>query len=324
MPKYNYSHIPDWLADILEDNDVDVLRVNSTIRDVANAPGNFLRTTNAILPNTLATLYNVATRKKDLASSAALMQGARMFRHGNPNILDLLYATASRDSLYDRPTNAPMRLDPEFYFLLDRPNQDKLLKQAGYISGKEDDYGLVKKAVGNNNYPVYQRQKDAISREELIPIGNGYDDFYGSKNAALAHAGDYPTTTYIDKQGKFYQKAWDLNDYGGNRGGDTAKQKVANILDRLGSPMVFTTGFQPVVPLRESDVGYLAGDASDVYPGIPNNPNADDVFWNIIEPELKKVSNYSEIMKQYYNLLPEVTVTPKKKKTRRLDNTKGK
>ena len=254
----------------------------------------FIDDTNTLkfsIPLALYHLYNSST---DVNSSQKIMTAARANMGGDLHPLNTI-----NSFLYDcRELHAEdPKLDPEQYFMLRRDIQDKMLKKAGYIKGVEGDYGLVKKAVGAHNYPVYQRKKDSISRDNLIPIGNVNDWYMGPDNTALVHADSYPTAVYIDKQtGNFYQKAWDLNDYGGN-GGSTAGV-LGGLLDRIGNPMVFTTGYQPIVGKHK--FGNM-------------NTSPENVFWTQIEPQLKKVHNYDTIMKQYYNLLPEVVVTPKKR-----------
>lgn len=91
---------------------------------------------------------------------------------------------------------------------------------------------------------------DAITRDKLTPIGNLFNHFsltngdnlaWLADSSPLEHAGDYPTALYVDKNGKFYQKAWDLNDYSGGQQGTYGVG-----LDLVGNPVVVTTGFQPV------------------------------------------------------------------------------
>jgi hypothetical protein len=117
----------------------------------------------------------------------------------------------------------------------------------GYIEGQHGDYGLVKRAVGDRILPVYQRKKDAIDRKNLTPIGNIDNIWLSGKDSELEHAGNYPTTIYRGNDGKFYQKAWDLNDYGDATGRAGVKygdrQFLANMLDKIGSPTVVTTGY---------------------------------------------------------------------------------
>lgn len=131
-------------------------------------------------------------------------------------------------------------------YLLNREDQRKEFLNAGYIKGKEGDYGLVKKAVNNRNIPIYQIEPDAANREDLVPIGN-INTMYFPDKGELVHAGRYPTTLYYNYQnGKFYQKAWDLNDYGGSSGHTPLQKLGANILDKIGSPTVVTSGFQEI------------------------------------------------------------------------------
>lgn len=131
-------------------------------------------------------------------------------------------------------------------YLLNREDQKKEFLNAGYIEGKEGDYGLVRKAVGNRDIPIYQREPDAAKREDLVPIGNINNRYFPDKGE-LFHAGHYPTALYYNYQNnKFYQKAWDLNDYGGSTGHTPLQKFGANVLDMIGSPTVVTSGFQEI------------------------------------------------------------------------------
>ena len=154
------------------------------------------------------------------------------------------FAFPSLDFNINKPTNVAQDT-----YLVNRQLQEKEFKKAGYIKGKNKDYGLVTKAVGDRDIPVFQTKEDTIDREKLTPIGNIPNIWYGDDESMLEHAGDYPTALYIDNRGNMYQKAWDLNDYGDNRAGTTygSKQIFANIIDKIGNPTVVTTGFQPVV-----------------------------------------------------------------------------
>jgi hypothetical protein len=128
-------------------------------------------------------------------------------------------------------------------FLLHRKFQEEQFLKAGYIKGKEGDYGLVKKAVGKHNYPVYQKNPDAINRDNLIVLGNTYDSLL-DYDTDLEHEGSAPGAIYTDGHGNFYQKRWDLNDYGGE--GSSTAGFAGKLLDFIGNPTVVTTGFQPI------------------------------------------------------------------------------
>ena len=136
-------------------------------------------------------------------------------------------------------------------YLFNRKNQEKAFLNSGYIKGVDKDYGLVEKAVGNRNLPVYQKNKDVINRSELEVIGNlyTYDD---PSDKSLYHAGSYPVAIYKDKNNKLYFKGWDLHDYGLSSAGsggakyDKFRQIGANLLDKLGNPSVITTGYQNI------------------------------------------------------------------------------
>lgn len=196
--------------------------------------------------------------------------------------------------------------NPEQYIFLNKQRQKEEMLKAGYKQGRYKDYPLFKKELGDKVVPVYQQSDDSIARTELTPIGNGYNDYYGPINTRLVHPNNYPTTTYIDNDGKFYQKAWDYNNYGGHS--LTLNNVLGNIIDAYGNPFVVTTGYQPVV-----GAGYTS---TDVVPYTN-----DEMFFNVIEPKLRKVPNYNQIMKSKYNLLPEIVVTPRK---RSIKTTKGK
>ena len=101
---------------------------------------------------------------------------------------------------------------------------------------------------------------DNITRDDLVVIGNPFD-WLSDYNKAIKHGGNFPTALYYNpKTNTFYQKAWDLNDYGedaqGN-GGSTVtdgwgkfknigKLKAGNVLDKIGNPMVITTGYSKI------------------------------------------------------------------------------
>lgn len=139
-------------------------------------------------------------------------------------------------------------------YFMDRDSQRRIFLKDNYIEDKSKNYGLVKKAVGYRDIPIYQRAKDDEKRENLIPIGNIYNFWYGKPEAELIHAGSYPTTIYINPNTKkIYQKAWDLNDYGDSVVGKGAGSRYtgfeklkANLADKLGSPVVVTSGISEV------------------------------------------------------------------------------
>lgn len=216
-------------------------------------------------------------------------------------------------------------------YFMDRDSQRRIFLKDNYIEDKSKDYGLVKKAVGNRDLPIYQRAKDDEKRENLIPIGNIYDNWYGKGKAELIHAGSYPTAIYINPNTKkIYQKAWDLNDYGNStvRNGARSRYKgfrkfKANLADKLGSSVVVTSGISEV------------GDFEDlVYNSSTKNiiKMVDDFykskglirFTNIKEEQQKDTSgkpiidiNGKPIMsRSYYQdyALPEVIITGKRKR----------
>lgn len=135
-------------------------------------------------------------------------------------------------------------------YLTDRATQKKYFKQQGYTEDKSGNYGLVKKAVGDRKLPIYQTPGLAVDSDNMIPIGNVDDIWYGNDKYNLYNAGHFPTAIYFNpKDEKFYQQAWDLNDYGLNNGGGTYLyhdnqifNHATEVLDNIGSPVVVTTG----------------------------------------------------------------------------------
>ena len=82
-------------------------------------------------------------------------------------------------------------------YLLPRSKQDSLFRKAGYIPSIRD-YGLVTKAVGKRDIPVYQTVSDDISRNSLLHIGNkiGEEGDGTYFHSPLVHAGRYPIAYY--------------------------------------------------------------------------------------------------------------------------------
>lgn len=143
---------------------------------------------------------------------------------------------------------------PQSTYLMSRKNQDALLRHAGYFPAP-GDFGLVKKAVGNRNLPVYQTRPDAAKREDLVHLGNvmeNADDrnlVFQDDRVELRDPGFYPVSLYVDsKTGTPYAKGWDLNDYYPTNPKDypLSKRVGARILDFIGNPTVYTTGYQPL------------------------------------------------------------------------------
>ncbi len=165
-------------------------------------------------------------------------------------------------------------------YLLPRNLQEKVFLNRGYIKGIPNDYGLVKKAVGNRNIPVYQTSEDDIDRSQLTPIGsdtNVSTIFELRPGTRLYHAGSYPTAYYVDNiSGDVYSKSWDLNDYGDGGGGNGRKygkkQFLANLIDKIGSPTVVTTGF------KKNYKTSFVGKNGISYKTLPTNLNLFDDF----------------------------------------------
>ena len=183
-------------------------------------------------------------------------------------------------------------------YLMSRKRQKKEFLKDGYVEGTPGDYGLVTKAVGNKDLPVYQTHPDAIDRKYLVAVANLDSEGRTTNNTNLYHANSYPSAIYVDgRDGEtMYQKAWDLNDYGGNGGGASSHYPIvgkwlANLLDSAGKPTVVTTGYQPIF----FEPSLLEKGLKDR--GL--NVTLD------LDPETNQIRSYIS--------LPEITVTPNKK-----------
>lgn len=211
-------------------------------------------------------------------------------------------------------------------YLLPRFEQEDIFLNDGYIKGKEKDYGLVKKAVNGRNIPVYQTAPDAIDRKHLIPIGNTYgirSSGFINPLKDLVHSENHPSTIYIGTDNKLYQKAYDLNDYGGNQGTSSKYSKLlkagSDILDAIGNPVVITTGYQPIInSFGQTMLGHnkldgvtvqdLFGYDDDGYPYSSTIGNMLDDF------QAKRGLHRENINGKYIYALPEIVITGKRKR----------
>lgn len=184
-------------------------------------------------------------------------------------------------------------------YLLPRDKQQKLFEDYGY-KRVYNDYGTVKRAAESKGYPIYQKNSDDASRENLVPIGNADSDpfevettykgklmevptnWYAAPNKSLIEAGATRSTIYYNpNNGKYYQKAWDLNDYGGN-GGSTA-DIFGKFLDTIGNPVVVTSGIQEVLPenINKVEKNYILPYAKKHY-----LKKADNGHWGYVAPDV--------------------------------------
>ena len=253
--------------------------------------------------------------------SGDIMEGIRKFAYPKAKVID-----KNKGKGYNGGT-------AQRTYLLPRHIQKDIFLRDGYIEGREGDYGLVKKAVGNRNIPVFQTAKDAITRDNLIPFSSGYrgqsnfEDKFIDENKELVHAGGYPYALYIDgTNGNIYYKAWDLNDYTedssrlGQKGSLERKFKSigSKVLDVVGSPTVVTTGFQPVTNLG-AYFGYNLPNVNlqDLFQDYNKDLDIKDYPSNI-GAELDyfmegKGLHREKINNKYVYTLPEITVTRNKK-----------
>lgn len=145
-------------------------------------------------------------------------------------------------------------------YLMSRNDQQEYLQDHGYFKVTPEDKNyklkkqLVKKAVGEEYVPIYQTSPDEFSnRDELVVLGNYIMD--SGQDTDMDHAGSHPAVAYIvgtDEDPRIVTMEQDYNDYGmrtsggGGAGRDYSfiNQLIANTIDKIGSPVVQTTGFQ--------------------------------------------------------------------------------
>lgn len=214
---------------------------------------------------------------------------------------------------------------PEETYLLPKNIQRQEFLSRGYTEAP-NDYGLVKKAVGNKDVPVYQTKADDISRQEVFPIGNIDSIWYGKKEAALERPGSYPTAVYYSPYtNEYYQKGWDLNDYGGGSGAynkyDAFGKIKADIADVIGSPVVTTTGISNIGSLdkmmKEEETSNIATEFLKSKGLVPMKLDTKELPFLNLEGrpvyDLKgKPVTYT--IGEYVPSLPEVTIIGKRRK----------
>ena len=212
----------------------------------------------------------------------------------------------------------------ETYFLPKRIQRQEFLSR-GYTEAP-NDYGLVKKAVNNRNIPVYQTKADDISREKVIPISNINDRWFGKEEAELEHPGHYPTAVYYSPYtNEYYQKGWDLNDYGGGTGAynhyPMSGKIKADIADAVGSPVVTTTGISRIGSLadmmKNEDTKNIAIDFLNSKGLVPMWLPTKEV--PILNMEGKPFYNlegkpFTYTVNEFVPSLPEITITGKRRK----------
>lgn len=215
---------------------------------------------------------------------------------------------------------------PEETYFLPKNIQKQEFLSRGYIEAP-NDYGLVRKAVGNKDIPVYQTKIDDISREKVLPIGNISDRWFGKDEAKLEHPGHYPTAVYFSPYtNEYYQKGWDLNDYGGGSGAynnyDTFGKIRADIADAIGSPVVTTTGISKIGSLnkmmKEEETSNIATEflkSKGLVPTkLPIKPVHSILTLSgkpLLDLKGEPVIYWED---EYVPTLPEVTITGKRRK----------
>lgn len=178
-------------------------------------------------------------------------------------------------------------------YLFSRKEQEEAYLNNGYILDDTKNYGLVKNAVGNRDLPVYIKNKDVINRDSLTVVANP-DIWLGNCEDDFVHAGSSPSALYVDSSGNFYQQSWNLQDYGiqsaGNNGASYSglRQHAANMLDKIGNPVVMRTGIRPVNienAILELSGSNNAGDIiTKIYSFIPEEEK-NKIIQNILETE---------------------------------------
>ena len=235
--------------------------------------------------------------------SGAIMQGGRLLT-GN-----------SKDK------SVSNNVAQDTYLMPFRLGQGRAFKDAGYDrdyqSEKKRDYGLVQKAVGNENIPIYSRVNNPEKRKELIQIYNPESTYNPNIKYPLIHAAFHPSSLYIDgTNGNVMYKGWDLNDYGTDKGGKgfssyygSIRKVLANTLDVFGNPTVVTTGYQNVLDNDGKPMNIFKGNYKDDF-------NANIAVSDFIVKQLLKKENPSFVNEYGMSPVPEVVITAPRKKHR--------
>lgn len=235
--------------------------------------------------------------------SSAIMQGGRLLT-GN-----------SKDK------SASNNVAQDTYLMPFRLGQGRAFKDAGYDrdyqSEKKRDYGLVQKAVGNENIPIYSRVNNPEKRKELIQIYNPESTYNPNIKYPLIHAAFHPSSLYIDgTNGNVMYKGWDLNDYGTDKGGKgfssyygSIRKALANTLDVFGNPTVVTTGYQNVLDNDGKPMNIFKGNYKDDF-------NANIAVSDFIVKQLLKKENPSFVNEYGMSPIPDVVITAPRKKHR--------
>ena len=205
------------------------------------------------------------------------------------------------------------------YLMPFRLGQGRAFKDAGYDrdyqSEKKRDYGLVQKAVGNENIPIYSRVNNPEKRKELIQIHNPENTYKPNIKYPLIHAAFHPSSLYIDgTNGNIMYKGWDLNDYGTDREGrgfssyyGSIRKALANTLDVFGHPTVVTTGYQNVLDNNGKPMNIFKGNYKDDF-------NANIAVSDFIVKQLLKKENPSFVNEYGMSPVPDVVITAPRKK----------
>lgn len=207
------------------------------------------------------------------------------------------------------------------YLMPFRLGQGRAFKDAGYDrdyqSEKKRDYGLVQKAVGNENIPIYSRVNNPEKRKELIQIYNPESTYSPNIKYPLIHAANHPSSLYIDgTNGNIMYKGWDLNDYGTSKGGEgfssgygSIRKALANTLDAFGNSTVVTTGYQNVLDNNGKPMNIFKGN-------YKNDFNANMAVSDFIVKQLLKKDNPSYINEYGMSPVPDVVITAPRKRHR--------
>ena len=233
--------------------------------------------------------------------SGAIMQGGRLLTG------------------HSKDKSASNNVAQDTYLMPFRLGQGRAFKDAGYDrdyqSEKKRDYGLVQKAVGNENIPIYSRVNNPEKRKELIQIYNPEYTYNPNIKYPLIHAAFHPSSLYIDgTNGNIMYKGWDLNDYGTDKGGKgfssyygPIRKALANTLDAFGNPTVVTTGYQNVLDNDGKPMNIFKGNYKDDF-------NANIAVSDFIVKQLLKKDNPSFVNEYGMSPIPEIVITAPRKK----------
>ena len=206
--------------------------------------------------------YNLTFAERlKTAGSAAFTKGIYDYQQKDENESPIHYFLTNQQ--YDwHLKNENADEIPQQITLFTSPGvQEKIMNYYGYqlvpnitvnspqIAGVKSAVKRFKDRTGKMPY-VYQYGESEVDRQELKPVFYRVQSnkWYGNRDKIFKGVNNFPSQVYLSRDGKLYQSAWDLGDYGTSgtyngiaEGYSSIQQKLANTLDKKGNITVVYT-----------------------------------------------------------------------------------